>query len=664
MGDWAVSEIRLDTSIQLPYPTRFASTTLTNSLSAYTAAKNFAVGFASNNQSQYSNTTKKVQDNSYYYSFAQSAGNKNIWIPPLSMLRENRLIVMGQAESTSKSFTFGDLMSLYGDYRRTTRCSNGNCFLTPANTNTVSFAQGWDCYFKVGGGPAPDATSALLANCGYRPNSVSTTAHLRRIAAGVWPPYGNLGNTLGNTALEDDDYFEGGWWGDEMMRIANTNDWHFSNGAVAWYIGMHRLALYYVDLARTDPQYWNHALHYEASALHSLSDLFAFGHVVTSRDETSYGVMVDKNLSATTTYQWMENVLNMGSGERTASGRISLTSSLPPIADSNHNRNDFLASYLGVWANWGRVEHDYHDQFNNGGALVRNLRGDSFFIYGDAKLRNMSTEAKETLKEAIRTSVRSLFDAYVKLNRYGDTIAAIGEEGSDYFIALRYIPVFVESDPGNFFKGRWTRYAQAIDTITGTNRVPAGWPNCQMPYINGGESLPTSSASACTSFPEVTANNEPSESQLLAPTDGETNIAQSTEFRWTQSIDPDGDTVKYDLLVCDDPAFPESCSISLVLPDQTLASAASGVGLSLGLFATTLVGSAKRRRRIMLHLCLILLVALPLASCGSGGGSETSTDVSHTVTNLNPATNYYWKVIAYDGDQSVTESGVSTFTTQ
>ena len=241
-------------------------------------------------------------------------------------------------------------MSIYGDYRKTTYCDdNGACFLTNASTDAVSFGQGYDCYlFGVG---ALDGTP--FADCGWRPDAIGTSVYLRPMAAGLWPPYGKDGNTaLANTAKEEDDYFEAGWWGDEMMRIAVTNDWHFSDAAVAWYVGMHRLALHYVDLARTDPKYWNHVLHYEANALHSLSDLFAFGHVVTSRDETSFGVMLDDSLTGRNAYQWMEHVLDQGGANRAGNGRVSLATSLPPIADISHNRNDFLPSYV-IGTGWG-----------------------------------------------------------------------------------------------------------------------------------------------------------------------------------------------------------------------------------------------------------------------------------------------------------------------
>ena len=672
LGDWAASEVRLDTTIQLPDPTRLSPLPSSASLNAYTAAKNLAVGFASNTQSEFNEYDKKVQDNSYPpgIGYAQLKGNKNLWIPPANLRRDFGLLVTGHtAASGSRDYTFGDLMSIYGDYRRTPYCDDtGACFLTHASTDAVSFGQGWNCYaFGVG---VPDGTP--FADCGYRPDAIGTSVYLRHIAAGLWPPYGEDGNTLFNTAKEEDDYFEAGWWGDEMMRIAVSNDWHFSNAAVAWYVGMHRLALHYVNLARTDAKYWNHALHYEANALHSLSDLFAFGHVVTNRDETSFGVMRDDELTGRTTYLWMEHVMDQGGAQRGANGRISLTSSLPVIEDMTHPRNDFLPSYIvGTgWGNWARWEHTYHDDFNHSGAVVRNLRGDELRIFGDAELRKMTPEAQAVIKETIRVSLRSLFDAYVRLDRYGGTVASIGAEGSEFFAALRYIPAFIVSDPGNHFTGKWTSYARRIDVISGTNRIPAA-PICEMPYINGGENLPPASA-ACTTFPTVPANRLPAVPSLVTPTASATGQASSVEFRWTRVADPDGDAVEYDLLVCADSTFPASCGMSYVIPPPVAVGGAMGFGLiPLAMFFGM---RARKRRTTLLPAVVVVLAATTLLSCGGGGGGDEvggpapppppSTDIRHTVAGLQAATTYYWKVIAHDGNGGLTESAVNSFVTR
>ncbi|HXS82445.1 MAG TPA: hypothetical protein VN896_06945, partial [Methylomirabilota bacterium] len=302
IADWGASMVRLPPSIALPFPTRFHDTTLAARQKVYMDAKYLACGFRSNKQSDYNEDVQKVQDHSYWYGYAQLAGNKKLWIPPDSVLRETTLVV-GTRLNTGQAvgFTIGELVSIYGDYRRTVYCATGDCYLTDANYARLHFDEGWDCF-----GPL---------NCGWRPPDVSMYEYLRDVGSGLWPPYGTCGNASGNTAA-DDQYYDAGWWGDEMIRIAGTNDWHFSSAAIAWYVGMHRLALIYVDRARTDPRFWNHALHYEANGLHSLTDLFAFGHIVANRDRTSHAAMVSSGVTGKKAYLWMEHAIDVGGGTR------------------------------------------------------------------------------------------------------------------------------------------------------------------------------------------------------------------------------------------------------------------------------------------------------------------------------------------------------------
>lgn len=672
LGDMAAAELRIDRSITFPEHTDMVALPTSASMTAYSAAKELAVGFQTNNPANFDENKKKVQDNSYPPGalYRQLNYNRNLWIPPLAMRPDFGLQIAGYSVSTAPtSYTLGDLMAIYGDYRRTVYCNDsGQCFLTNADTPNVSFGMGYDCYlFGVG---ALDNTP--FADCGWRPNTIGASAYLRNIAAGLVPPHGKDGNTAFNTAKEEDDYFEAGWWGDEMMRIAVSNDWHFSDAAVAWYIGMHRLALHYVDRARTDPVYWNHALHYEAHGLHSLSDLFAFGHVVASRDETSHAIVGSHTNEAP--YLWMEHVLDLGGAERDSNGRIVLNGDLPAIGDRTHGRNDFLKSYVlnaPTWGGWAYAEEGLHSDFNNAGATVRNLRGDTLQIYGDAKLRDMTPETRDIMKEAIRVSLRSLFDAYVRMDRYGATVQSLGDTGSNYFAALRYIPVYVQSGGGNHFTGRWTRYARRIDVLTGSNIVPAS-PLCEMPVINGGSTLPPATATPCTAFPTIAENRAPLAPGLVAPAAGATNLEQTIEFQWKRVTDPDGDEVVYDLLVCADETFPASCRISYVIPPPLAASGVAAMGL---LPLAFVFGMRRRRRAIVLPVCLAVLSAVTVMSCGGGGGGggnvgapppppPVNTDVKYTVSGLQAGTTYYWKVVARDAKGGEVESAVGSFVTR
>jgi hypothetical protein len=346
--------------------------------------------------------------------------------------------------------------------------------------------------------------------------------YLGHIGSGLVPPFGSAGNATANTA-GDEEIWEAGWWGDEMLRIANVNDWHFSNGAIAWYVGMHRLAVKYAWRARFNPRFWNDALHYEANALHSLTDLFAFGHIVTSRAETSRGIMATPQnaLLDETAYLWMQYVTGHGGGENDGDGRVDLAFPLPELEghDFYPPRDDFLPSYrrtvnLNLRAN---RERNHHDAFNTGGAFVRNLAGNRFRIYGDGdlKLRAHQPTDQETMAiiaEAVRVSVQSLLNAYVDMDCGAKTYEEIGAAGSSYFDALKLVPVFVENDFQDYFNGRWTSYAGFINVLTDSAVVPAHWQACEMQYVDGSlASLPWSNPDACTSFPYFVETEVPAD---------------------------------------------------------------------------------------------------------------------------------------------------------
>jgi hypothetical protein len=484
-------------SAVLPGLTTFLTLTPTQMVAGYKYAKQLSVGYESNVNSDYDPFKRGPQDHSYWTdrSFDQLQWNRKIWIPSTSEVRGRTLYVTiwdGHAEAR---FSFGELVALYGDYRKTVSCSRNpdRCYLTNRDApqyrvgfsrpaGTIDFAYGDNCFDVV--------------NCGWRPDTVGTFRYLRAIGSGLLPPFGAFGNQFVNTAYSDEE-LDAGWWGDEMLRIANINDWHFSQAAVAWYIGMHRLALKYVFMARTDPGYWNHALSFEAAALHSLTDLFAFGHIVTSRDQTSYAIMGINSLRNDPIYEWMEDASQMGGGVRSPStGRVELTATLPPIdVLPTITRNDFMESDRGSWALVAKREHDHHDAYNNAGATVMNLKRQEFTIFGDGKLRETADATENIIVETVRVSLQSLFDAYESPS----TLEQLGAVGSSFFDALLNIPVYVKTHPQGNFEGRWTRYAAATSAITGAGMVPEN-PQCVMAYVDGENPPPANPAqpTACT----------------------------------------------------------------------------------------------------------------------------------------------------------------------
>ena len=479
-------------SAVLPFPTRFWDTTSAVLVDRFQDAKQLAVGFRGNVEPDEADTIRKVQDNSYWDGYRQRAENVQIYIPTATEAGTRTLVVTAWDGASDGTFTFGELVALYGDYRKTAYCDDDHCYLTNKNSSqyriqSATHAAGYT-YFEYG----EDCFGIpIAANCGWEPDPRRTRTYLQHIGSGLIPPYGQFGNVVSNTAWEEEE-LDAGWWGDEMMRNAQINDWHFSQAAVAWYIGMHRLALRYVEMARSNPKYWNHALHYEANALHSLTDIFAFGHLVTSRDETSRGIMVNEGLTDSSSLKWMENVLRQGGGRRAANGRVTLhADSFLTTAELTHSRNEFMPSYAGTWASTALFEKTYHTSFNDAGATVMNLKRQEFSIKGDA-LFEVHKGTWSIIEETVRVSLQSLFDAYESTK----PIAEIGAAGSPFFDALLNIPIYVKTNAGNEFWGMWTRYAKAVDRITGAGVVNLS-STCVVPFMDGQTGRPAARASAC-----------------------------------------------------------------------------------------------------------------------------------------------------------------------
>ena len=479
--DLGVSDVVIPASVKFPAGIKFESIAASTYVADFSAAKQLA---ASQDACYVTKETITTQWGSIDIPFHQAAYNKKMYVPPEAQAPASRLTVLAyNATGSFGGFTVGELAALYGDYRRTTWCDgSGRCFLTNADYGPLAFTRGNE-----------------PSKC---PGTMHPGAYLHRIGSGLVPPAHGLGNTFKNTASEENDYFEAGWWGDEMIRIANVNEWHFSSAAIGHYVGLHRLALMYLDSARTDSTHWARVLHYEANALHSLTDLFAYGHVVTNRDETTFGIM--KGMTDNPGYRWLTRVLSMGGSQRNPeSGRITATATLPsPIKDLAVSRNDFAASYTGTWLFRANGERSYHDSLNKVGARVKNLNGDEFQIYGDGKLKESLTDGSAAvIRKAVAASMQSLFTAYDSLATSRSTVTALGAAGSWYFGALKYLPVYIVRDGGGFFRGQWARYADAVVGITGASKTLSGFPRCAVPYLSGADSdWPDKRTSDCAPF--------------------------------------------------------------------------------------------------------------------------------------------------------------------
>jgi hypothetical protein len=140
-----------------------------------------------------------------------------------------------------------------------------------------------------------------------------------------------------------------------MLSLAVNNANHFSLRAAQAYVQYHRQALLF---APQKDQLWQ-ALHYEALALHSFTDDFAFGHMLESRQSTDRLVA------------WARN--DGSPAKRVLMARIG-------------------AGLMGGFVNF------YHNAYNWKGAMLENLAGDSWRGFGDKRYRIVDESCVEKSK--------------------------------------------------------------------------------------------------------------------------------------------------------------------------------------------------------------------------------------------------------------------------
>jgi len=152
-------------------------------------------------------------------------------------------------------------------------------------------------------------------------------------------------------------------------------------------------------------------------------------------------------------------------------------------------------------------------------------------------------------------------------------------------------------------------------------------------------------------------NTLPPPAQLLTPANNTLRVTSPVTFSWLQGSDPNGDELTLTLLLDTDPHFDPAARTILVFAAGT-----SGVLIaSSGLFLWP--RAAKRRRQWLLAGVLVLL-GLMVACGGGGGGATIAPSDTIVVTNLSPATTYYWKVRTVDSHGGVSESDVWSFSTR
>lgn len=164
-------------------------------------------------------------------------------------------------------------------------------------------------------------------------------------------------------------------------------------------------------------------------------------------------------------------------------------------------------------------------------------------------------------------------------------------------------------------------------------------------------------------------NTPPAAPVLLTPADGATGLPASVVLTWTRATDNDGDTLTYNVFVCNN-QFLIGCTPNVVTASAPRLNGAYFAGLGgLGMAVAGLVsfGGIKGRKRFLALMIVVLLMSGALfAACSGGGGGGSaapSNELSYTAT-LAPGGLYYWKVEANDGKAGVVASSIRTFRTQ
>ena len=163
-------------------------------------------------------------------------------------------------------------------------------------------------------------------------------------------------------------------------------------------------------------------------------------------------------------------------------------------------------------------------------------------------------------------------------------------------------------------------------------------------------------------------NNPPDTPRLVFPANGQQNVATTMTLQWREVTDPDGDPVSYQVFICEDSDPFNNCDSVLVTsldplggnvasPDNVFLAGISGAWLLL--FGIALVSRTGGRKRLVLLIAMMIIAGGLLASCGDSDYSIQTFDVS----GLNSDAQYYWGVVADDGQGGQAQSEVWSFTT-
>ena len=192
-----------------------------------------------------------------------------------------------------------------------------------------------------------------------------------------------------------------------MVELAINNPTHFSGSAARTYFKWHRKA---IRLARNPAHLWL-AMHFEALALHSFTDLFAFGHMIDNRTKSNELITKAKEIKA------KFKPAGIIAGALAKAG----------------------AAMMGARVNY------LHNALNWKGARLSNLQGQTWTGYGDGRYRIPAAGCKRRdirhCSDPITYKQRQVIVSAVAMS-IGEVLrAALGRPGTQWLTAMCVLPV-------------------------------------------------------------------------------------------------------------------------------------------------------------------------------------------------------------------------------
>jgi hypothetical protein len=220
-------------------------------------------------------------------------------------------------------------------------------------------------------------------------------------------------------------------------------------------------------------------MHYEGHALHSLTDLFAPGHVMVDRYVTTDTMLAGNRQLKAPFPSWQANIWRTTFSTPEPNGKLLRKPKFQAVSKVSENDLNVITGPTSLIVRNARYESQFHNKFNAAGSEVRNLKSSlkrSQFAsprrhsklpkvwraLGDGDLyeykgkRRLNPGQGEWAQAAVEDSIRSLFDGYRSVVKGGDSkklsmAPALFDALGDIPIEMRNVCVDNKKKPNRCF---------------------------------------------------------------------------------------------------------------------------------------------------------------------------------------------------------------------